>query len=346
MTTDAPPLNRPKNVDYALSLLYVHLATGVAVLANLPQIVPKESPSLLGACFLAYSFLGLFCLGFIFEIRNGKNWARVAFTILYAVGVSLCIGISIWFPRYSPFRSLWFSFQTVLGLLACMQLVHPNAAAWFKGLIDLKKNRSQRLESMIQEAKRLKDIRAFDAAPHSEPLIEVRHHPVKYLWRMVWVMPFALILFPWAMIWSLRLDDPKHELVRLGETAAFGFLFITSWYLLIRTFVLDSIRLYNDRIVKVRKLFRNIEIDLASASYMAFTVLLRLGYMRQVRVYRSDTSPWITRRMEVITYEEHLMASKDVEKLHILLAALTGRKPEEFDEVSVDIKRLVKADKE
>lgn len=339
---DTAPPNRPGEVIAAFRLLYVYLAVG-AVLGYV-DLIRHGMPFEPWTVTFFFVWLGAIeiCIFLVNWMHHGRDWARIAFIVLFGIGVSFCIGIRIWYPQHNPFWNIGISAQTVLGLLACRKLLDPDVSAWFKEMGELNKKRSEKLELLVQAAGKLNGMSAFHGVSDAEPLIEVGYHPLKQLWRIVWTMPFAFILLPCATILALKPENAEHELVILAGLASVFFVLVGSWVMLIMSFLLDRIRLYKDRIVKVRILFKNIEIDLATASYMARIWFVAALLASWVRVYRRDAKRWIARHQGGIFYEEHLMPSKDVDKLHGLLAALTGRKPEEFDSLSVDMDKLVK----
>jgi hypothetical protein len=337
--TDTMPLEKPKKFVNALYLLYLHLAVGVAVFAFSPPLITKGNLFWIVPYDNAFFILG-FCLGFILEIRKGKNWARVTFAVLYGIGVSLVIGITIWSPQYSPFKSLLFTLQTIVGLLACMHLVHPDTVGWFKEMEVYGKKRSERRESRTKEALKLKDLDPREAAPTDEALLIVTYNGYKHVWRIIWVGFSVWFLFSIGTNPGVT-DTDQHQLVRSFGVAVIWVFFTLQVLHLTDLVLFDQIRLYRDRMVKVRRLIGNIEVDLVNARYL----VVRYRYMSAVHVFHRDTSPW-ARMIKGISYAERLMPSKDVEKLHSLLAALTGRKPEEFDQYSVDMKELMKEKKE
>ncbi len=234
-----------------------------------------------------------------------------------------------------------------------MQLVHPDAAAWFKEMALIRKERFQRLKSIVKKPCSLKDIEAWESVPADEPLLIVKYNLLKYALSLISnrLGRLALIGTGVFLLGKLLGTGWWDDFGRM-----IGIVFIIFGLLLIDG-MFQEIRLYKDRIVKVELFSHYLEIEFANASYEVLPSppdwlgrvivhdVLPFSRDRLVRVIGHEVNPWGESSTK-ITYKEALMSSDNVRKMHRLLAALTGRKPEEFEKDQVDMKRSVKEHEE
>ena len=78
-----PSMRRPATIDRAFWLIL-----GSASLGFLPHLARgmHESPLIMMTLVMGFMFGFALTVGFAFFIRAGKNWARIVFLILFAIG--------------------------------------------------------------------------------------------------------------------------------------------------------------------------------------------------------------------------------------------------------------------
>lgn len=357
-----PSIEKPQKVEIALYVLYTYLASVVALsFLVLPGLIKD-----LGL-FPDFSYMGAFYVigfsaGFIVEIQKGRNWARITFVVLSYLVIALCLGLSIWSPSYSPFRYGPFSIPALLVAVACAYLIQPDASVWFRAMEKARRDNLRQVESAWQEKLRniaehaRKDsVRGLEpqqpdrvqatsepaelkAEAVAEPLFVIRYQGYK---RVGAIVLGALVLIFFGSV-VLRGDVPDSKGVILGLFCMgfMGFACIAGTYGLLLLALFDEIRIYQDRIIQTWRLKSIIEIRIAEASYEYTSA----RYNSFVVIYRQGTSSrWIA-RLRGINYNESFMAGKDVDKLHSVLAALTGRKPQDFNGFRAKFPNLVARD--
>jgi hypothetical protein len=345
--SDTAPIAKPPKVAYALYLLYSYLAIGVAAcFFVLPEVAEHSGLWVVDLYVLAFFTLG-FSAGFISEIRKGRNWARVTFVVLSYLGIALSFGISFWSPSYSPFQNGMFCLQAILVSIPCAFLIQPEASAWFKAMERARKESAQKLAKMYLAALKPHELAELETLPADEPLLVLQYNGYKHVWEIIGTC-LAVTFFG-----ALSLVGPgaeKHMLIEVVARGGALLLSVAGLFGLIDSLLLGEVRLYRDRIVQERKLIANVELRLADAGYIARRPrwpwiqrpLLSWSDVicRPISIFNSETNNWIG-RMKGIRYDERLIASGDLARMHLLLAALTGRKAADFRPDNVAFKKLV-----
>lgn len=109
-----------------------------------------------------------------------------------------------------------------------------------------------------------------------------------------------------------------------------------------------EIRLYRDRIVKVWKLLGSREMHLAKVGLAYETDrLFGVGKKRFFAQGRNSVREWLLGTFHIagISYKEHFADRGQVKQLNALLAELSGRKVEEFEQTGT-MERLIKEEKQ
>lgn len=335
--SDTETGNKPGIVTNTLFLLYLYLASGVIVwVIVLPRIAEQHGLWAGDVYFLAFFVLG-FLVGFILEFRKGKNWARFALIVFYALMGSLSVAVTFRSPSDSPFQSLMFCLHVILGVIACVYVGHPDVSVWCKEMKQVRELRLRRLLSMDFG----NDANPWDGASPDEPLLVVQYHGYKHVWRIIWPI-CPIVVFGGVALWG-DLGKDQHFVLSLLAHGVFGILAIGGIWMLIEALLFREIRLYRDRIALVRHLIGAVEVGLAEASYEAREVRIRYGRPKPVWICKGDMNIWRA-RFRGIFYERNLMAAKDLEVLNRLLAALTGRPVAEFRKGTIKMRRLMSTD--
>jgi hypothetical protein len=84
------------------------------------------------------AFIPGFMLFFVLKISSGRNWARIAFLIVFLLGMILMVGLSLSSSGLAQLRvqgllmNIFTTVQTLIQGLALAFLFKPEANAWFK----------------------------------------------------------------------------------------------------------------------------------------------------------------------------------------------------------------------
>ncbi|MDR7099276.1 hypothetical protein J2X04_001623 [Lysobacter niabensis] len=123
-------IQRPRAVTAAAALLGLTLLVGlvqmIQFIAATDLGVPKAIPySVLVAIYLAFV-----CL--VFLISRGKDWARILYTVILALGL---IKTAFAFPALLQSHSTGVAFFLMIGakISALVLLFLPSSNAWFRG---------------------------------------------------------------------------------------------------------------------------------------------------------------------------------------------------------------------
>jgi hypothetical protein len=137
--------------------------------------------------------------------------------------------------------------------------------------------------------------------------------------------------------------------VAMERTQGFGFLLATileilivlaAIFLALNTLLFKEVRLYKDRIVKIWRCFRPVDVELADARLegkRSWQIQCKTFYDRNVEKGQTQK--------RVVYYDEELMSKEDVGEMNRLLADLSGRRVEEFEVNKITMDPLVKEEK-
>jgi hypothetical protein len=173
----------------------------------------------------------------------------------------------------------------------------------------------------------------------NEPLFEFRY----LRRRMIVTLMGCLILMP-IFVYALFADaGPSTFKLVVGKCGALVFLAVTIPAIL-DMLLLKEIRLYKHKIVKVWNLIGVRELELARVGLRCQNVPeLGIGKKGFFRLGRNSVWCWIMDMFRItgISYNEQFADPIEVRKLNILLAELSGRSSDEFEQ-TVTMKRLIK----
>ncbi len=145
----------------------------------------------------------------------------------------------------------------------------------------------------------------------------------------------CLLLIP-AMFYGIFLDPISKPIIEeVIRRMARAFVFIVSIDLLFNLLFFKEVRLYSDRISKVWHLFGSRDIPLRDAMLKG-----RNFYARPRRIYDLRKNPFL-RFLSGIFYREDMASKTDYRKMTSLLAELSGRSVQEFEQSKFSFKRLI-----
>ena len=125
---------KPRNVKIAMVLLWASF--GLGLLGSVLKVVKGEYPPVLSppVAVAIYGLAQLPAIWFNLKLGAGRNWARIVWIVLFAVGALISL---------TAFRTVAGSIkggdmvrlaiQCVLGLGITGLLLTPSAARWYKG---------------------------------------------------------------------------------------------------------------------------------------------------------------------------------------------------------------------
>ncbi len=175
-----------------------------------------------------------------------------------------------------------------------------------------------------------------------EPLFVLKYSRAKVIWRLIVI--FAALVVCWSAVFHLT-DPFWLQNLFLKVAGAVGLLYCSLKFIDILSF--REVRLYNDRIVKVWEFIGKREIKLAEARLRCNAgKIISLGsykegpFNKYMTIFDRRTSVPFS-GIKGVSYDEKLADPDDVKKLNTLLAGLTGRKIEDFEQLRIRIDRLI-----
>ncbi len=135
-TTSPEPVKPPKNVTYAIGLLfsslYLGLAPGFACKFLTGTNVIPNAWALI-AIILMYAALWLF----LYLLTKGAKWIRTIFLVFYFIGLAVSVYTLIYYFLITPIAGLLFLLQTAVQILAVILLLTPESNRWYKEQTEL-----------------------------------------------------------------------------------------------------------------------------------------------------------------------------------------------------------------
>jgi hypothetical protein len=131
--TDALPrasAPKPRDVVYAVRLLWVAIAIGVTEAITVLRSVAVIVPVLIAATIGVPIVFGLFAL-IILGLSRGKNWVRWLFTVIVALNCVQSYRILPGIIAASELRGIASLAQDVLNVIAVALLHTRSSRAWF-----------------------------------------------------------------------------------------------------------------------------------------------------------------------------------------------------------------------
>jgi hypothetical protein len=168
-----------------------------------------------------------------------------------------------------------------------------------------------------------------------EPLFVLKYRREKVIKRLI---PF--FFFFYIVGFGLFHKHPPRYMQVVGVITLSCLVFLFMDILLFK-----KVLLYNDKMVRVGHLFGNREISLADAQLQGRAVVFGLGRLTIVHnKYKCFSQRGLIELWAEtvgVSYYEMLADPDDVKKLNALLADLTGRRVEEFEQLSIRMDRLI-----
>ncbi|MCF8034366.1 MAG: hypothetical protein K9K66_10305 [Desulfarculaceae bacterium] len=130
MPTD--PVIRPRPVSTAVLLLYISI--GVALLGSLLEIPAMHALSGQGATgpvLIITLFIYAFIVLLVLMIGQGRGWARLVYTILFAIGLAM-MAAGLTRPGARGAGMALGLLQGAIQLVAVVLLFLPASNAWFQ----------------------------------------------------------------------------------------------------------------------------------------------------------------------------------------------------------------------
>lgn len=173
---------------------------------------------------------------------------------------------------------------------------------------------------------------------YDEPLFILKYQRRKVIKRLIY-------FFPALFMAGLGTFDVRHPYGFTNLVLQVGSVFFLLVFILLFIDILffDEVRLYKDRIVKVWKLLgerRRIEIELANARLRGGAGLLT----NVKRIFNQGTNRLLA-SIKGVFYDESLADPRDVRELNGLLAHLSRRNVEEFEQPKIRMESLIEEEK-
>ncbi len=156
-------------------------------------------------------------------------------------------------------------------------------------------------------------------------------------WRVAWRVFMALVIaLPVGLILVVKGGASRTGFKFLFVVIGGSFISFAAIFAIFDSLFSKEIRIYKDKIIKLWHLLGRREIDLRNARLDGKKLLL----VSTKTISNQDTKFFANFRG--IFYDEHLAKPKDIKKLNSILAELTGRKSEDFEQFITKFKKLVK----
>ncbi|MFA5846467.1 MAG: hypothetical protein WC855_06150 [Thermodesulfovibrionales bacterium] len=184
----------------------------------------------------------------------------------------------------------------------------------------------QRAQKMAEEDK-------YKNAGDEHLLFMLKYQPLRVAWRVF--MALAIVL-PVGLILVVKGGASRTGFKFLLVVIGGSLISFAAVFAIFDSLFSKEIRIYKDKIIKVWHLLGRREIELRNA---------RLDGKKMVLVSTKTISNQDTKflaNFRGIFYNEHLANQKDIKKLNGILAELTGRKSEDFEQSIIKFKKLIK----
>jgi hypothetical protein len=347
------PIKRPTKVPVAQAFLYTIFVV-VALKVLIEALEPRTySYEWVIAKIVLVNYSGAIFLLFTYKIGEAWIWGRPAASLYFVAWSCWIVYQSVQATHYSLFFITSSVVSLILWIVVLVLLYQPDMSAWFTLAQDASERQStddhqwvgfqeeQIKQSHSQDIlKNLKQSAASDGmtlSEGSEPLFVLKYRVFGRVLRAIaaiLVLVFlGLFLVVIPTIGEFGVLRYFMELVCFAATL----VFLLS---LAETMLFREIRLYKDRIVKVRHLIGNLEIVFKDAALIGGNT----GFSDNRVFHKKGTDPnriwWVSLRY--LYYDELMAARKDVTKMNTLLAELTNRDIREFQQKQISLDPLIK----
>jgi len=128
--SNSQQLPKPQEVGTAVKFLYA--TVGIGVMRSIMESSRHAEATSRGFVVAMTFSVFVFMCFIIFMIGKGKDWARIAFLVLFIVGVPMSIFPMIQSLTLDPMSGLLGLVQVVMQLIAIVLLFQGDSSAWFK----------------------------------------------------------------------------------------------------------------------------------------------------------------------------------------------------------------------
>jgi len=123
---------RPKTVNIAVALLWGSAALGL--LSNVIRLLrgefPPNAPQIVPILTIALSLA--FASWFNIKIATRRNWARITWVVLFAIGIVILLARPELLAKLSTILIVLYSVQHLISVVTAVLLLTPTSNRWFK----------------------------------------------------------------------------------------------------------------------------------------------------------------------------------------------------------------------
>jgi hypothetical protein len=328
--------DKPTKVLVAQMSLYACLVyTILQAISEYPHIV-KQTEEWVGYHYIGVSIpIGL--LGFFtYMVGRGKKWARTAVLVYFLGMVLLAIFLTVQSSGYGPLGTSSFMTRAFSQLIALVLLFHKDSSAWFRKTKIIEEQTDREgvpLDQGESEIAMPEEI-LLSTGSDDEPLFVLKYSASKVFLRQI--LYFLSIPFCGMMV-LVTAHGTGLTFPQVIAPILFAGASIWSLFLFAELLLFDEIRLYKDRMVKVKSVLGRKEVKLANAGLHCFSTHIS----RVMKIWSQDTSRLVG-TFSGISYNEYLADPEDIVRLNRLLARLSGRQVKEFERPYINMKTLIK----
>jgi len=183
----------------------------------------------------------------------------------------------------------------------------------------------------------MNDSNQSEMKSDDELLFVVKYQSYKVFLRVVWCTLIG-ILTGLAVFATAMTEQFGFKVLFVIIVGSFGVG--AAVFLVIDTILFNEVRLYSDRIVKIWKIIDPVEVRFENARLDGIWV--PVGSRK--RIFDINTSKLMA-IIKGVCYDESLVETEDIGKMNSLLADLSGRRVEEFEQITITMDPLVKEGK-
>jgi hypothetical protein len=122
--------HQPLEVSRAVALLWTSLAVGL--LRSVWNISFNSQGSATGLAIFWFVFFGILHFFLILKVAHGRNWARVTYVVLFALGIPfVAFGLVESFQDSPLLAFIWIALFS-MQLVAIFLLFMPKSSAWYR----------------------------------------------------------------------------------------------------------------------------------------------------------------------------------------------------------------------
>jgi hypothetical protein len=129
--TFPPSIARPESVSNAVRLMYASFGVGILRSALEFQSLNETVPT--GFIFGIWIAVSAIMLFLIYSISRGRNWARITFLVLFAIGLPFAVQPLLQSLSTQLVSGILGIAQMVAQITALVLLFQASANVWFRG---------------------------------------------------------------------------------------------------------------------------------------------------------------------------------------------------------------------